>query len=200
MQVLVESRSGISLEELARQGAANSELDGITRLLHHAPRLPAGVDERSCTPRFHDTTHFLAQMYVEKLQLSRSTRLSVLQTTFPTVHWFALGLLGISIIFGFLLAADQQTLLFLAPVQLRLLFGVLVGALSATACICADLNDPFRGAFQITPSSEQLELIRELVSQTLSGPEAAPSPPAGPPAAHHQRLAALLQLKARLRI
>ena len=39
------------------------------------------------------------------------------QTTFPAVHWFALTLLGSSVIFGFLLAADQQTLLFLAPVQ-----------------------------------------------------------------------------------
>lgn len=179
-RVLVESRSGIKLEELARQGAANSELDGITRLLHHAPRLPEGVDERASSPRFHDTTHFLAQMYVEKLQGARSTRLAVLQTTFPTVHWFALALLGISIVFGFLLAADQQTLLFLAPVQLRLLFSVLVGTLSATACICADLNDPFRGAFQITPSSEQLVLIREVVSQTLGCGAEAPPPPEPP--------------------
>lgn len=78
-RVLVESRSGINLEQLARQGAANSELDGITRLFHHAPRLPAGVEEKSVTPRFHDTTNFLAQMYLEKLQLIRSERLAVLQ-------------------------------------------------------------------------------------------------------------------------
>lgn len=167
-RVLVESRSGINLDELARQGAANSELDGVTRLLHNAKRLPDGVDPDAVTPRFSMHTEFLAQMYVEKLQITRSERLAVLQTTFPFVHWFALTLLGISIVFGFLLAADQQTLLFLAPVQLRLLFSVLVGALTATACICADLNDPFRGAFQITPSSEQFDMIRSVVDQTLN--------------------------------
>ena len=174
----MESRSGIDLEQLQWQGASNSELDGITRLFHHAPQLPEGVDARACVPRFHDTTHFLAQMYVEKLQLSRSQRLAMLTTTFPRVHWIALTLLGISVIFGFLLAADQQTLLFLAPVQLRLLFAVLVGALSATACICTDLNDPFRGAFQITPSSQQLYLIREVIDRTLFCGEMVPQPPA----------------------
>mmetsp|Transcript_29008 Transcript_29008/g.79334 ORF Transcript_29008/g.79334 Transcript_29008/m.79334 type:complete len:145 (-) Transcript_29008:181-615(-) len=121
-------------------------------------------------------------MYLEKLQLIRSERLAVLQTTFPAVHWLALSLLGSSVILGFLLAADQQTLLFLAPVQLRVLFAVLVGALTATACICADLNDPFRGAFQITPSSEQLLLIRDVVGQTLEcGNELPTDAPAPPP-------------------
>ena len=174
-RVLTESRSGIDLDKLAKQGAANSELDGITRLLHHAPPLPPPGSHRigdavvvvPPTPRFRESTEFLAQMYLEKLQLVRSERLAVLQTTFPSVHWLALSLLGVSIAFSFLLAADQQTLLFLAPVQLRLLFAVLVGALTATACICVDLNDPFRGAFQITPSSEQLILIREIVEQEL---------------------------------
>jgi len=172
-RVLVESRSGINLDELARQGAANSELDGVTRLLHNAKPLPEGVDAAAVMPRFSMHTEFLAQMYVEKLQLTRSERLAVLQTTFPFVHWFALTLLGISIVFGFLLAADQETLLFLAPVQLRLLFSVLVGALTATACICADLNDPFRGAFQITPSSVQFDMIRSVVDQTLNCNDAA---------------------------
>lgn len=95
---------------------------------------------------------------------------------------------GSSVIFGFLLAADQQTLLFLAPVQLRVLFAVLVGALTATACICADLNDPFRGAFQITPSSEQLLLIRDVVGQTLEcGYEVPTDAPAPPPVFSKQR-------------
>ena len=69
-RVLVESRSGIDLEELQWQGASNSELDGITRLFHHAPPLPAGVQERGAggvVPRFHDTTHFLAQMYADNI-------------------------------------------------------------------------------------------------------------------------------------
>ena len=48
--------------------------------------------------------------YVEKLQLSRSQRLAMLTTTYPQVHWIALTLLGLSVVFGFLLAADQQVL------------------------------------------------------------------------------------------
>jgi hypothetical protein len=107
-------------------------------------------------------------MYIEKLQLQRSERLAVLQTTYPAMHWRTLTLLGGSIIFAFLLVADQQVLLFLAPITIRLLFMVLVGSLVATACICVDLADPFGGAFQITPSSEQLYLIRDLVDQTLN--------------------------------
>ena len=50
-RVLVESRSGIDLEELQWQGASNSELDGITRLFHHAPALPEGVQERGAGGR-----------------------------------------------------------------------------------------------------------------------------------------------------
>ena len=96
-RVLVESRSGINVAQLAREGAANSELDGLTRLLHHARRFEG--DRASATasltlpvvappvPRFEAATEFLAMMYLEKLQLTRSERLAVLQTTFPTVHW-----------------------------------------------------------------------------------------------------------------
>ena len=39
--------------------------------------------------------------------------------------------------------------------QLRVLFAVLIGALSAIAALCVDLSDPFRGSFRITASTEQ---------------------------------------------
>jgi len=173
-RVIIESRSGINMAKLELQGAANSELDGLTRLLHHSEQLPADYD-RGRQPRFVGTTEFVTQMYIEKLQFSRSSRLAVLETTFPTVHWLALVLLGSSIIFSFLLAADQETVLFLAKTQLRFLFSILIGALTATGCICADLNDPFRGAFRITPTTEQLVLIREIISQELMGEDETPS-------------------------
>lgn len=172
-RVILESRRGIDLELLAYQGAANSELDALTRLLHHAPaigqpnHLTGAPPVRQRVPRFEGTTEFMCQMYLEKLQLTRSERLAVLQTTFPAMHWRTLMLLGFSIVFGFLLAADQQTLLFLAPTALQTLYAIIVGALVATACICIDLADPFGGAFQITPSSKQLVVIRDLVDQTL---------------------------------
>ena len=187
-RVILESRSGINMAKLERQGAANCELDGLTRLVHHAKRLPADFDPQRI-PRFRETTEFLVQMYLEKLQLTRSERLAVLETTFPAVHWLALTLLGASLIFSFLLAVDQETLLFLANTQLRILFSVLVGALSATACICADLNDPFRGAFQITPSSKQLSLIRDMIGQEICEYEEDPPPaPVVPALAHLNHL------------
>ena len=77
--------------------------------------------------------------------------------------------------------------------QLRVFFTMLCGTLAATAALCADLNDPFRGAprfthakatylityaragagsFRITPSSEQLIPIRALMDMELCEPSA----------------------------
>ena len=179
-RVLVESRAGIDLQQLARQGAANSELDAINTILHSAEGSYEGegfrYNTRTAGPRFQEVTEFTCQMKMARMQEVRSERLAILHTTYPAVHWLALVLLGASIVFGFLLVADQQTLLFLAPLQLRLLFSVIIGTLTSTACICVDLNDPFRGAFRITPSSEQLLLIRDLVAETLCGPGGPPTP------------------------
>ena len=44
---------------------------------------------------------------------------------------------------------------------------VLVGAIVGTSAVVIDLADPFRGAFRITPSSEQLLVIRQEIEQTL---------------------------------
>ena len=94
----------------------------------------------------------------------------------PVSIMVVLTLLGLSILVGFLIAADQDVLRFLAPLQLRILFTVLVGALSSTATLCADLADPFRGQFRVTPSSEQIILVRSLIDQSLCGPDAEQRP------------------------
>ena len=60
---------------------------------------------------------------------------------------------------------------------------VLVGALSSTATLCADLADPFRGQFRVTPSSEQIILVRSLIDQSLCGPDAEQRPSAAVDAA-----------------
>ena len=36
--------------------------------------------------------------------------------------------------------------------------------------------DPFRGAFRVTPSSEQIILVRSLIDQSLCGPDAEQRP------------------------
>lgn len=168
-RVLKESQAGVDLEKLGRLGAANCELQALARVLHHASVLPRdGVQAPRFAPRFEATTEFLAQMQLEKLQVLRSSRLATLETTFPAVHWSVLSLLALSVIFGFLVAADQDVLRFLASLQLRLLYSILVGALGATAVVCIDLNDPFRGSFQITPSSEQLVGIRAEIDYSIN--------------------------------
>lgn len=193
-RVLVESRAGINLDQLDKLGAANSELDGLTSLLHHcaaskkeadaaAAAAAGSYDRYHGRPRFEAATEFLAMMYLKELQHQRSDRLATLQTTFPAIHWVVLTLLGLSILVGFLIAADQDVLRFLAPLQLRILFTVLVGALSSTATLCADLADPFRGAFRVTPSSEQIILVRSLIDQSLCGPDAEQRPSAAVDAA-----------------
>ena len=86
----------------------------------------------------------------------RSSRLALLQTSFPTIHWVCMGLLGASIVMLFLIETDEQALQFLDLLQLRAILTVLIGALTGIASICIDLNDPFRGSFRITQSAAQL--------------------------------------------
>jgi hypothetical protein len=74
-------------------------------------------------------------------------------------------LLGGSIIVAFLIESDEAALQFLNSVQLRVLFTILIGVLSAAASLLVDLNDPFRGNFRITPSADQLLVIRQTLTE-----------------------------------
>merc|ERR1712228_892705 len=73
--------------------------------------------------------------------------------------------LGGSILLAYLFETDVQLLRFLDDLQLRYLFTVLVSAFSALASLCADLADPFRGSFCITPSTKQLECVYGVISE-----------------------------------
>ena len=93
---------------------------------------------------------------MKDLQLIRSERLAVLETTFPAarcnqfimlamptvtpgvyvrlvpqVHWIVLLLLGSSVLVTFLFESDQAVLRFLAMPQLRVFFTMLCGTLAA---------------------------------------------------------------------
>mmetsp|Transcript_42775 Transcript_42775/g.89352 ORF Transcript_42775/g.89352 Transcript_42775/m.89352 type:complete len:475 (-) Transcript_42775:422-1846(-) len=173
-RVLSECAPGADLQELAL-GAANSELDGLTRLFHRARQMRAArkSDEKGdeyaawVEPRFYATTEVFPQIYLRDIEQVRSKRLATLQTTFPPEHWLGMTTLGAFILVAFLLAADQDLLRFLAPLQLRLLFAVLVGTLVGIACVCADLNAPFRGAFRISRVADQFGSIRAEIEQNL---------------------------------
>ena len=77
-----------------------------------------------------------AQSVVSSLNMHRSVRLAALDTVFPPLHWLFLSLLSTSVLTCFLLESDQETILFLDNVQLRLLFTMLVGG----ECVCAGEN------------------------------------------------------------
>lgn len=112
--------------------------------------------ETAVEPRFTDATQFNMQINSKELMMIRSERLSLLQTSFPLEHWACMCLLGVSVVLCFLIETDEKTLQFLDLLQLRVIFTILIGALSGIASICVDLNDPFRGSFRITQSSAQL--------------------------------------------
>ena len=74
-------------------------------------------------------------------------------------------LLGASIVVDFLIEADQSALQSFNSVQLHVLFTILIGVGSAATSLLVDLNDPFRGNFRITPSADQLLVIRQTLTE-----------------------------------
>jgi hypothetical protein len=104
-----------------------------------------------------------AQSLIVGLNGHRSLRLASLDTVFPPIHWLFLCLLATSVLACFLLESDQETILFLDNVQLRLLFTMLVGGMSFTALLCIDLLYPF-GKENDSSSKLLLELRTSLES------------------------------------
>ena len=71
-------------------GAAARRCAGLINLFNTVPKRREGV----IAPRFEGTIEFLAHSRIDKLMTLRCERLAELETTFPTVHWMVLGLLG----------------------------------------------------------------------------------------------------------
>jgi len=177
-RLIFESRRGIDLEVLARIGASDSELDGMAEALYTAPERGAR-DGAPARPLFVQNTGFTAMNLVRDLQMLRSERLALLQTPFPAVHWLILTILAGSIVLAFLFETDLQVLQFLDNLQLRYLFTELTSAFLALASLCVDLADPFRGSFTISPSTSQLECIREYIRDECASDEATQRPRGG---------------------
>lgn len=92
--------------------------------------------------------YFFTEAYdaLTRLRHERSIRLSALQSTYPTLHYVILGLLAGSICTVFLMETNQELLIFLSAIQLRILWSMLIGTFSALAVVNYDLIDPFRGS------------------------------------------------------
>lgn len=81
-----------------------------------------------------------------RLRKERSIRVSALQATYPMLHYAILALLAGSICAVFLMETNQDLLLFLSAIQLKVLWSMLIGTFSALVCIEVDMIDPFRGS------------------------------------------------------
>ena len=84
---------------------------------------------------------------VHRLKDRRAEFMSGLQTVFSTAHYVVIALLASTLLFVFLLEADNDTLQFLLDFQLSICWAMLVGSYSMLAVIIYDLSNPFSGIF-----------------------------------------------------
>ena len=136
-----------SLEELELSGGiATNELDRFSAMMH-------GVDGAAAS---RQGSVEAADALLSRLNDHRSDRVALLLTDFPDLHWLVLVALSVSIVMAFLLESNQLADQYLNSIQLRSLFALLVGVISATAVLCLDLDDVFRGSFSIAKASTQI--------------------------------------------
>lgn len=83
----------------------------------------------------------LSEIYdaLTRLRHERSVRLSALQSTYPPLHYAILALLGCSICGVFLMETNQNVLIFLTAIQLRILWAMLIGTFSSLAVVNYDM-------------------------------------------------------------
>lgn len=126
--------------------AANYSLDG-ERFRTFQSQLGVTSGERQMVTPFISPNIF-SETYdaLTRLRHERSTRLSALQSTYPVLHYAILGLLAGSICTVFLMETNQELLIFLSAIQLRILWAMLIGTFSALAVVNYDMRDPFRGS------------------------------------------------------
>ena len=115
---------------------------------------------------------------LDRVATGRSSRITALQNTFPPLHNVTISILTVAILFVFLIETDRPVILFLDNFQLRLIWSLLVGTLTAIFCIGIDLNNPFVGTYTI-PADQLLDESEDLLSliqdATQTRPFEAPS-------------------------
>jgi hypothetical protein len=162
-RLIAESKPGVKIIDLEFSGSIDSELNGFLGKLNEI-----NVMSTSANGVNHDSSalppSLLSECYaaITRLNSERSSRISALQSTFPRLHYVILSLLAASLCVAFLMETDQAIQIFLNAIQLRILWSMLVGTFSALAVVSYDLEDPFRGSYQISSTSrlgEGMELV-----------------------------------------
>ena len=137
---------------IIKESAAREEYNKIVPGKSEMNNVFSSLNKMSANKDIHTESILLSEAYgsVSRLNSQRSTRISALQATFPTMHYLVLATLASSICLSFLLETNQKALIFLAETELRVLWTILIGAFSTLSAICYDLLHPFRGNYQVS--------------------------------------------------
>ena len=153
-RIISESSPGTAEETVTnpRRGM-DSELNAFVTLLNQ---------EHSKDPRGFMSSHIISETFssVAKLREQRQSRITALQSTFPTLHYIVLGLLAFAQCTAFLMETNTQSLLFLNALQLRILWSMLTSTFVACFAVFSDMRTLFSGSYQILPCVDQLYIIR----------------------------------------
>lgn len=153
-RLYAESTSEADSAGLQQQSVPDTELLGILNTLRYC---------EGGAPRYSiSTVRDEAATRIMRLNDFRSDRLASINTGFPPFHWLILALLAASISLCFLIEVDQSEGRFLSErpedsFRLRLVWTIMIGTFSGLTALCADLNDPFRGSFNVNESAGQLK-------------------------------------------
>ena len=155
-RLIAEGHATVNLNALDLNGM-DSELNGVLCELNR-------ISYSNLVP-----PSILSQTFAScnRLYEERSKRVTALQSTFPPLHYVIVTTLALSICLAFLMETNQELLVFLNAIQLRLLWTMLVGTFCALAVVCYDLGNPFRGSYQISGSVDQIHTIRDGLRASL---------------------------------
>ncbi|KAL3790654.1 hypothetical protein HJC23_009754 [Cyclotella cryptica] len=119
--------------------AANYTVEDV-RFSHIQNELGLSTKQRRMSAPFLPPYVF-SEVYdaLTRLRHERSVRLSALQSTYPPLHYAILALLGCSICGVFLMETNQELLIFLNAIQLKILWAMLIGTFSSLAVVNYDM-------------------------------------------------------------
>lgn len=168
-RLIAESNDRVKLNSLEFQGSTDSEMNGFVSVLNELTNLDGVDDTNGDNSRVLPHGTILSESYsaVVRLNTQRSSRITSLQATFPTLHYAILSTLAGSVCLAFLIETNQDILIFLNAIQLRILWTMLIGTFSALAVVCYDLSGPFRGQYQISNAVYQLMTIRDTLRAVI---------------------------------
>lgn len=142
-------RQGAGSDVVNPRRGFDSELNGLVLQLNNA--------QGTIIP-----PHVASECYqsLSRLREQRSNRITALQSVYPVLHYAILLALTSAIMTAFLIETDQELLVFLNALQLKLLWSMLSGTFVACFAVFLDLRAPFSGSYQVSDSVDQLHTIK----------------------------------------